>query len=260
VSDDRSLDRRFVELRATGDRAIRNGLVEGFAWLARYCAGRFAHRGEPRDDLVQAALVGLVKAVDRFDPGRGVAFTTFAVPTIMGELRRHFRDRTWSVHVPRRGKDLYTAVGMVVDELTATLGRSPAVAEIAERADLTVEMALEAFEMRSCYRCLPLEPVDEDDRPANPALSEIERGFESAEARSMVSSLLRTLPTNRDRLVIELRFLHGLTQSEIAAHIGVSQVQVSRLLRANFERMRRTANRHRQVGRTAAVARPHPQD
>jgi RNA polymerase sigma-B factor len=157
-----SVDPRFVELRATGERAVRNALVEDFAWLAKYCAARFAHRGEPRDDLVQAALVGLVKAVDRFDPGRGVVFSTFAVPTIMGELRRHFRDKTWPVHVPRRGKDLYMAVGAVVDELTAALGRSPSVAEIAERADLTIEEALEALEMRSCYRGLPLEPEDQD--------------------------------------------------------------------------------------------------
>jgi RNA polymerase sigma-B factor len=256
VSIEMSVDPRFVELRATGERAVRNALVEDFAWLARYCAARFAHRGEPRDDLVQAALVGLVKAVDRFDPGRGVVFSTFAVPTIMGELRRHFRDKTWPVHVPRRGKDLYMAVGAVVDELTAALGRSPSVAEIAERADLTIEEALEALEMRSCYRGLPLEPEDQDDPAADVALSEIDSGFESAEARSVVSSLLRTLPTNRDRLVIELRFLHGLSQSEIGARIGVSQVQVSRLLRANLQRMRRTATKHCQVGRAATTVRP----
>src|SRR4029450_2588039 len=130
-----SVDPRFVELRATGERAVRHALVEYVAWLAKYCAARFAHRGEPRDDLVQAALVGLVKAVDRFDPGRGGGFSTFAVPTILGELRRHFRDKTWPVHVPRRGKDLYMAVGAVVDELTAGVGRSASVAATRARPD-----------------------------------------------------------------------------------------------------------------------------
>jgi RNA polymerase sigma-B factor len=237
------MDPRFHTLRATGDRELRNELVEEFRWLAGYCSRRFDNRGEPRDDLQQVALLGLVKAVDRFDPERGAAFSTFAVPTILGELRRHFRDKTWSVHVPRRAKELYQAVAGVVDELTSALGRSPTIAEIAGHAGITVDEALEALEVRDCYRGVPLEPVGDDDGPESAPLGADDHGFELADARSTVASLIRTLPTARDRLVVELRFLEGLTQSEISSRIGVSQVQVSRLLRANLARMRRVAGR-----------------
>jgi RNA polymerase sigma-B factor len=236
---DEGIDPRFHTLQATGDRALRNELVEDHRWLAAYCARRFTNRGEPRDDLQQVALLGLVKAVDRFDPERGAAFSTFAVPTIVGELRRHFRDKTWSVHVSRRAKELYQAVAGVADELTSLLGRSPTVAEIAQHAGISIDEALEALEVRDCYRGVPLEPAGEDDSSESGLLGMVDGGFDAADARCTVSSLLRTLPTARDRLVVELRFLEGLTQSEIAARIGVSQVQVSRLLRANLARMRR---------------------
>jgi RNA polymerase sigma-B factor len=237
------MDPRFDTLRATGDRALRNELVEEFRWLATYCARRFTNRGEPRDDLQQVALLGLVKAVDRFDPDRGAAFSTFAVPTILGELRRHFRDKTWSVHVSRRAKELYQAVAGVVDDLTSALGRSPTIAEIAQHAGITVDEALEALEVRDCYRGVPLEPTGDDDAAESAALGVDDHGFEVADARSTVAALLCSLPTARDRLVVELRFLEGLTQSQIATRIGVSQVQVSRLLRANLARMRQAAGR-----------------
>jgi RNA polymerase sigma-B factor len=234
----------FVEWQETGDTAIRNQLVEHHRWLTTYCANRFTQRGEAREDLVQVASVGLVHAVNRFDPGRGVAFSTFAVPTIVGELRRHFRDKTWSVHVPRRGKELYQAVGAVIEDLTAVLGRSPTVNEIAERADVSVDEALEALEVRDCYRTVSFEPAGEDDADgADTMLGIADLGFDAAEARCVVSQLLDTLPTERDRLIVELRFLAGLTQSEIGARVGVSQVQVSRLLQANLERMRAAATR-----------------
>jgi RNA polymerase sigma-B factor len=239
------IDTRFETLRRTGDRALRNELVEDFRWLATFCARRFSNRGEPRDDLLQVALLGLVKAVDRFDPRRGAAFSTFAVPTIVGELRRHFRDKTWSVHVTRRAKELYQAVSGVADDLTSVLGRSPTVAEIAHHAGMTIDETLEALEVRDCYRGVPLEPTADDDNAGSAAMGVDEAGFAAAEARCVVSSLLRTLPTERDRLVVELRFIEGLTQSEIATRIGVSQVQVSRILRANLERMRRAARQLR---------------
>lgn len=239
------VDPRFERLRATGDQAIRNELVEQHRWLATYCARRFANRGEAGEDLVQVAFVGLVHAVDRYDPARGVAFSTFAMPTIVGELRRHFRDKTWSVHVPRRSKERYQAVVGVVDELTSALGRSPTVDEIARRADLAVDETLEAMEAGAGYRGVPLE-ADTAEAPDEAVLGVEDRGFAAAEARSVVSSLLRTLPTSRDRRVVELRFVNGLTQSEIARRVGLSQVQVSRLLHANLARMRRAA------GQTAA--------
>jgi RNA polymerase sigma-B factor len=235
------IDPRFHTLRRTGDRTVRNELVEEFRWLATFCARRFIHRGERGDDLRQVALLGLVKAVDRFDPERGAAFSTFAVPTIVGELRRHFRDKTWSVHVPRRAKELYQTVAGVTDDLTSVLGRSPTVAEIAEHAGMTIDETLEALEVRDCYRSVGLEPPGDEDIAAPGVLRTEDPGFAAADARCTVSSLLRTLPTPRDRLVVELRFLDGLTQAEIAARIGVSQVQVSRLLRANLERMRQAA-------------------
>jgi hypothetical protein len=205
--------------------------------------------------LVQAALVGLVKAVDRFDPGRGVVFSTFAVPTIMGELRRHFRDKTWLVHVPRRGKDLYTAVGAVVDELTAALGRSPSVAEIAERADLTIEEALEALEMRSCYRGLPLEPRDEDDPPADVALSEIDSGFDGGGPQCGVVAAAHPADESRQ----------ARDQAEVPAQshpVGDRrsyrrQPGAGVAITASKSRARAAAaTQHCQVGRAAATVRP----
>jgi RNA polymerase sigma-B factor len=242
--NDAEVDELFARWREKGDRDARNRLVEHHQWLTTYCANRFSQRGETREDLVQVASVGLVHAVDRFDPSRGVAFSTFAVPTIVGELRRHFRDKTWSVHVPRRGKELYQAVAAVIEDLTAVLGRSPTVAEIAERAGVTVDEALEALEVRDCYRTVSFDPPSDDQADTNDGfLGMTDPGFDAAEARSMVEGLLDTLPTPRDRLIVELRFLAGLTQSEIGARVGVSQVQVSRLLHANLERMRAVAGR-----------------
>ena len=243
------VDPRFAELRSHGDRGLRARLVHDHDWLVGHCVRRFRHRGEPVADLEQVAYLGLVKAVDRFDPGQGAAFSSFAVPTILGELRRHFRDATWPVHVPRRGKELYQAVANVVDELTAVLGRSPTVVEVADRAGLSIEDTLEAFEIRRCYRGVPFDPVP-DDRELPPGtvpvpLGMAEGGYATVDGEDLVASLIRSLPTARDREVVALRFVDGLTQQEIAARVGVSQVQVSRLLRANLDRMRRRLTRSR---------------
>jgi RNA polymerase sigma-B factor len=238
-SQRRDVDPRFAEYRATGDRTIRNQLVEEHRWLAVHCARRFTHKGEPIDDLVQVAMLGVLKAVERFDPSYGVVFTTFAVPTIVGELRRHFRDKTWTVHVPRRAKELYQVVSGVVDELGQMLGRSPTVPEIADRAGVTVEEALEALEVSGCYRGVPLAPPGDDETPDAITLGSDDPAFSAAEARVTISALISVLPTERERRIIKLRFVDGLTQSQIAAHVGVSQVQVSRLLRASLAKMRR---------------------
>jgi RNA polymerase sigma-B factor len=234
----RDLDPRFAEYRQSGDRRIRNELIEDHRWLAIHCARRFAHKGEPLDDLVQVAMVGILKAVERFDPSFGVVFTTFAVPTVVGELRRHFRDKTWAVHVPRRAKETYQTVNSVVEELSQVLGRSPTVPEIAERANLSVEDTLEALEVGDCYRGVPLgAPTDQDPGEMLP-LGDPDPGFDATDARLTVRGLLEALPDERERRIIHLRFFEGMTQSQIAADIGVSQVQVSRLLRASLEKMR----------------------
>lgn len=232
------LDPRFAEYRRSGDRAVRNALIEEHRWLALHCARRFDHKGEPLDDLVQVAMVGVLKAVERFDPAFGTRFSTFAVPTVVGELRRHFRDRTWSVHVPRRAKELYQTVSGVVDDLHQTLGRSPTMPEIADRAGVTVEEALQALEVSACYRGVPLAPPSDEDPIDTPTLGTEDVGYLAAEARATVGTLLAVLPGEREREIIRLRFVDGLTQSQIAVEVGVSQVQVSRLLRASLERMR----------------------
>jgi RNA polymerase sigma-B factor len=235
----RDVDPRFAEYRRTGDRLIRNSLIDEHRWLAVHCARRFAHKGEPIDDLVQVAMLGVLKAVERFDPGYGVVFTTFAVPTIVGELRRHFRDKTWSVHVPRRAKELYQVVSGVVDELGQALGRSPTVPEIADHAGISVDDALEALEVSGCYRGVPLAPPGDDETPDAITLGHDDPGYSAAEARVTISTLIKALPSERERTIIKLRFVDGLTQSQIAAQVGVSQVQVSRLLRASLAKMRR---------------------
>jgi RNA polymerase sigma-B factor len=243
------VDPRFAELRSHGDRGLRARLVYDHAWLVGHCVRRFLRRGESRADLEQVAYLGLVKAVDGFDPDQGAAFSSFAVPTILGELRRHFRDTTWPVHVSRRGKELYQAVANVVDDLTAALGRSPTVVEVADQAGLSVEDTLEAFEVRRCYRGVPLDriPDDGDLAPGTVPvpLGVAEGGYAAVDGEDLVASLIRSLPTARDREVVALRFVHGLTQQEIAARVGVSQVQVSRLLRANLDRMRHQLARSR---------------
>jgi len=235
----RVLDPRFAEYAKTGDRALRNQILEDHRWLAVHCARRFAHKGEPLDDLVQVAMLGMVKAIDRFDPSYGVMFTTFGVPTIVGELRRHFRDKTWTLHVPRRAKELYQVVTGVVDELHQTLGRSPTVPEIAERAGVSVEDTLDALEVSGCYRGVPLAPPSDDDTADAITLGSSDPGFSACEAKLTVHTLLKALPTERERLIVKLRFVDELTQSQIAEQIGVSQVQISRLLRAALEKMRR---------------------
>ena len=229
-------DERFRRYRANGDREVRNALIEDHRWLAVHCARRFVGKGEPLDDLVQVAMLGVLKAVERFDPDYGATFATFAVPTITGELRRHFRDTTWAVHVPRRARDLQHTVKVAVGELGHLLGRSPTAEEVAEHTGVPVEEVLDALEAARCYRKVPLASSgdDEDGDPGAPG--EDDRGFEAVDARMTVDRLLRELPA-RERRIVELRYRSGLTQSQIAAIMGVSQVQVSRLLRASVARM-----------------------
>jgi RNA polymerase sigma-B factor len=237
-------DPRFARYRATGDRNLRNALVEDHHWLGTHCAQRFVRKGVPREDLVQVAMVGLVKAVERFDPDLGYRFTTFAVPTITGELRRHFRDHTWALRVSRRAKEDYLRVKQVVDELHQSLGRSPAIPEIAQLAGLTVEEALAALDVGDAYRGVSLDVDDHDDDEWSAAgrFGVEEPGYAAGEARAILPRLLSALPSDRDRLIVKLRFVDEMTQSEIAGVLGLSQVHVSRLLRSSLERMRRAAS------------------
>jgi len=234
-----ALDPRFADYRATGDRAIRNALVEDHRWLGRYCARRFNNTGEPSDDLLQVAMVGLVKAVNRFDPARGFAFTTFAVPTIMGELRRHFRDRTWPVRVSRRLKENYLSVKNSADELQQIMGRSPTMPELAAHCGLTIDETLDALEVGNAYRSVPLVSSQDDETHEHVEhLSVDERGFAASEAGMIVPGLLAALPSDRERQIIKLRFVDNMSQSQIAAELGLSQVHISRLLRSSLDLMR----------------------
>jgi RNA polymerase sigma-B factor len=229
---------RFRHYRTTGDRRLRNELIEDHRWLALHCAKRFANKGEPLDDLIQVAMLGVLKAVERYDPDFGATFATFAVPTITGELRRHFRDTTWAVHVPRRAKDLQHTVKVAVNELGQMLGRSPTVEEIAGQAGVPVEEVLDALEAARCYRKTPLAPTGDDgDFDDLSTLGDIDGGLDAVDAASTVGRLLDELPA-RERRIVELRYMGGLTQSQIAELVGVSQVQVSRLLRSSLARLK----------------------
>jgi RNA polymerase sigma-B factor len=235
----RTDDERFRTLRATGDRALRNALIEDHRWLALHCARRFAGKGEPLDDLIQVAMLGVLKAVERFDPDYGATFATFAVPTITGELRRHFRDTTWAVHVPRRSRDLQHTVKVAVGELGHAFGRSPTAGEVAEHTGVAVEDVLDALEAARCYRKAPLPASGDDDEGDIDNIGDHDRGIDAVDARVTIDALLRVLPA-RDRRIVELRYMSGLTQSQIATLVGVSQVQVSRLLRASLAKLNRT--------------------
>jgi RNA polymerase sigma-B factor len=226
-----------------GEPNARERLVERFLPLARKLARRY-HRGdEPLDDLVQVASLGLLKAIDRFEPGRGLAFSSFAVPTITGEVRRHFRDKTWSVRVPRGLQELTLDVDKAVTRLTTDSGRAPTVAELAEHLGRTDEEILEALQARGAYRTTSLEtPFGDDDDAATlgESMGEVDGGYDRAEERATLGRLLGRL-SERDREIIRMRFEEDMTQAQIAEVVGVSQMQVSRLIRQAIERMRAEA-------------------
>jgi RNA polymerase sigma-B factor len=228
---------RFAEYRRTGDRALRNELVEEHMRLAEFLARRFAHRGESADDLRQVALVGLLKAVERFEPQRGLQFSSFATPTITGELKRYFRDKGWAVRVPRRIQELHLELDRTVNELSQDLGRPPTPAEIAQRAGVLEEDVLESMEAGSLYRLASIDAGRTDDESApSPAqrLGEVDPELVAVDDRVAVSEMLAVLP-EREQRIVYLRFFEGLTQSEIAEEIGISQMHVSRLLVRSLE-------------------------
>jgi RNA polymerase sigma-B factor len=238
MADDREIEQeRFRALRATDDPALRDQLIEDYLWIARHGARRFGGRGESADDLLQVASLALVKAVDRFDPELNLRFATFAMPTVVGELRRHFRDRTWSMRVSRRLKDLHLELRTASELLTHELGHPPSVTELADALETTVEEVLEAMEAGASYRTASLDagPVgSETDEVAVPGVDDAE--LDATSQRVDVQLALNDLP-QRDRRVVYLRFYLGLTQAEIAEEIGVSQVHVSRILRSTLARL-----------------------
>jgi RNA polymerase sigma-B factor len=227
---------RFAGYRATGDRELRNALVEEHTGLAEALARRMMHRGEPLDDLRQVALVGLLKAVERFDPDRGVQFTSFATPTILGELKRHFRDRGWAVRVSRRVQELHLAVRDTTSALQQELGRSPTTSEIAARAGITEEDVIESMEAGGMYRLKSLDggTSDSDDDHEHPSLGQRDENLQAVEDLMTVERLLELLP-DREREIMRLRFFEGRTQGEIASEVGVSQMHVSRLIARSIE-------------------------
>jgi RNA polymerase sigma-B factor len=226
----------FEQYKRTRDRDTRNVLVQHHMRLAESLAARFSDRGEPLDDLRQVALVGLLKAVERFDPARGVQFASFATPTVVGELKRHFRDRGWAVRVPRRVQELHLRLRGLVATLNQELGRAPSTAEVAERAGVLDEDVLEAMEAGSLYRLSSLDAqrADSEGEPAIATIGSPDPELQTVDERLAVEELLGMLP-EREQHIVYLRFFEGLTQAEIAKKIGISQMHVSRLLAKSLD-------------------------
>lgn len=225
----------FAEYQASGDRRIRNQIVELYLDVAEYYVKRYSRRGVPADDLRQVALLTILRAVDRFDPDHGVEFSTFASRTVDGELKRYFRDRTWTVRPPRRSQELHLALRKTDEELTQRLGRSPTVAELARELDESVDHVLEAMEAGVAHQATSIDqsPVGEDadtSRRSERMLSQSESGYAQVDRKVVLADLLEALP-ERDRQVIQMRFFENRTQEEIATEIGVSQSYLSRILR-----------------------------
>lgn len=230
----------FVEYQTSRDVGVRDQIVEGHYRLARHLARRFENRGVALDDLEQVAALGLLKAVERFEPERGIEFSTFATPTILGELKRYFRDKGWAVRVPRRVQELHMRVNAVVNELTNQLGRSPSIAEVAQAARSSEDEVLEAMEASQAYRSAPLESSSADSDAGTFEGSHLaydDDGPFQVENRMLVEELLDSLPP-REQLMVRLRFYEEMTQSEIAERLDISQMHVSRLLSRCLEQLR----------------------
>ncbi|HSB39354.1 MAG TPA: SigB/SigF/SigG family RNA polymerase sigma factor [Gaiellaceae bacterium] len=236
---DKVLLRRYHE---QGDLAAREQLIEQYMSLVRSLARRYSYRGEQLEDLVQIGAIGLIKAIDRFDVNRGVELTTYATPNIIGEIKRHFRDRGWSVRVPRGLQELNIQLSRLIEELTVQLSRSPTIAELAKSAGVSEEEVLEALESGRAYSSLSLSAGSgghDDDGELDPleSLGTEEHRYEVSEDRAVLAPGFRVLD-ERERKILHLRFFEGLTQSQIAQQVGISQMHVSRLIRRSLEKIR----------------------
>jgi RNA polymerase sigma-B factor len=234
----------FLELRTLKDGTpeyaeLRNRLVRMHLPLVEHLARRFRNRGEPLDDLTQVATIGLIKSVDRFDPDRGVEFSTYATPTVVGEIKRHFRDKGWAVRVPRRLQELRLALTTATAELSQQHGRSPTVHELAEKLAISEEEVLEGLESANAYSTLSLDVPDTDDE--SPAVADTlgaeDEALEGVEYRESLKPLLEDLPPREKRILL-LRFFGNMTQSQIAQEVGISQMHVSRLLARTLAQLR----------------------
>ena len=237
-------DELFILHRDEPDPAIVEELVRRFEPLARSVARRYHSRGEPLEDLTQVASLGLLKAIARFDPDRGFAFSSYATPTMLGELKRYFRDSGWAVHVPRGVKERAVELAGATEALSSKLGRSPSLSELADALDASEEQTLEAIEAYHARHAAPLDHGSDDDESASPSLAQVlgqeDVRLEQAEYLTVIAKGVESL-SDSDRLILHLRFDRDLTQSEIARRIGTSQMQVSRMLRAAIERIRRVS-------------------
>ncbi len=221
---------------------LRDDLVRLHLPLVEHFARRFLNRGEPYDDLLQVGTIGLIKAVDRFDLERGVEFSTYATPTIVGEIKRHFRDRGWAIRVPRRLQELRISITTATAELTQEHGRSPTVAELAHRIGVPEEEILEGLDSSNAYATLSLDAPDSSEDSALSMIDVIgadDESLEHVENRETIKPLLEGLDP-REKHILTLRFFKGMTQSQIAAEIGISQMHVSRLLTRTLEKLRRS--------------------
>src|SRR4051794_8399680 len=228
----------FDRWRRRGDERAQPELINRYLPLVRQLARRYSYTSEPLDDLVQVGSVGLLNALSHYDPHVGSSFKAYAVPTVLGELRRHFRDTAWSVHLPRSLQERTRQVQVAASSLQAKLGRSPTIAEVGERIGATSEQVIEAMEARMAYRVESLDAPAEpgDDRERWRGAGEIDDGFDTAERSAFLSRALNALP-ERERDLVRLRFEEDLSQSEIGRRLGISQMHVSRLLRRALARM-----------------------
>ena len=234
----------FGALRSTEDEAeaarFRDDLVELHLPLAEYLARRFGNRGEPHEDLVQVATIGLIKAIDRFDLERGVAFSTYATPTIVGEIKRHFRDRGWTIRVPRRLQEIQAVINQAVADLGQSLGRSPTVAELAKHVGMSEEEILEGLESANAYSPLSLDAPDPSGEVGAviEQLGDVDDALDAVIDRETVKPLLDALDARAKRILL-LRFFRNMTQSQIAEELGISQMHVSRLLSRTLSDLRK---------------------
>jgi RNA polymerase sigma-B factor len=238
--DDKILLRRYHE---QGDLQAREQLIEQYMSLVRSLARRYSYRGEQLEDLVQIGAIGLIKAIDRFDLERGVELTTYATPNIIGEIKRHFRDKGWSVRVPRGLQELNVQLSRLVEQLTVQLSRSPTIPELAKAAGVPEEEVLEALESGRAYTSLSLSVGggggEDDDLDPLESLGTEEHQYEVSEDRAILAPGFKALD-ERERKILQLRFFEGLTQSQIAQQVGISQMHVSRLIRRSLEKIRET--------------------